>query len=338
MKRLCILIGVAFLLMSALAFADTDTLIDFTNLAADVSLSNEAAPTENEATLVDFSGVAGSSFDEQLRKQMKTSLAIENWEVQLASSSRTVGNQSRSFTREAMTRPDAPDFQGETMSGINVMGVRVHFPLASFNSYAVIKPPFEIPAYSMKTELQGDGELAEVQGDLGTKFDGFGVIKNVGVIKSVEATVYGSNFPNGFGIILKDQDEIEQNIFMDYLEFDGWKTLVWNNPNYISEVRNREIRKYPLYPKSEPFTKLVGMILYRDSMQEGGDIIAYIKDIKVTYDKAVLRPERDIDDEAIWGILSERQEARKAAELRRLGNLQVLRFLEQQKMHEEETE
>lgn len=338
MKRLCILIGVAFLLMSALAFADTDPLIDFTNLAADVSLSNEAAPTENEATLVDFSGVAGSSFDEQLRKQMKTSLAIENWEVQLASSSRTVGNQSRSFTREAVTRPDAPDFQGETMSGIAVMGVRVHFPLASFNSYAIIKPPFEIPAYSLKTELQGDGELAEVQGDLGTKFDGYGVIKNVGVIKSVEATIYGSNFPNGFGIILKDQDEVEQDIFMDYLEFDGWKTLVWNNPNYISEVRNREIRKYPLYPKSEPFTKLVGLILYRDAMQEGGDIIAYVKDIKVTYDKAVLRPERDIDDEAIWGILSERQEARKAAELRRLGNLQVLRFLEKQKMHEEETE
>jgi hypothetical protein len=338
MKRLCILIGVVFLFISALAFAETNILIDFSNLTADVSLSGGAAPTENEATLVDFSGVAGSSFDEQLRKQMKTSLAIENWEVQLSSSSRTVGNQSKSFTREAMTRPDAPDFQGQTMGGIVVMGVRVHFPLPTFNSFAVIKPPFEIPAYSMKTELQANGELTEVEGDLGTKFDGYGVIKNVGVIKSVEVTVYGSNFPNGFGIILKNQDEVEQNIFMDYLEFDGWKTLVWNNPNYITEVRNREIRKYPLYPKSEPFTKLVGLILYRDSMQEGGDIITYIKDIKVTYDKAVLRPERDIDDEAIWGILSERQEARKAAELRRLGNLQVLRFLEQQKMHEEETE
>jgi hypothetical protein len=338
MKRVCILIGVLFLFISVGAFAETSTLVDFTNLAADVSLANEATPTENEATLVDFSGVAGSSFDEQLRKQMKTSLAIENWEVQLSSSSRTVGNQSRSFTREAVTRPDAADFQGETMSGITVMGVRVHFPLPSFNSYAVIKPPFEIPAYAIKTELQSDGELAEVQGDMGTKFDGYGVIKNVGVIKSVELTVYGSNFPNGIGIILKDQDEVEQNIFMDYLEFDGWKTLVWNNPNYITEVRNREIRKFPLYPKSEPFTKLVGLVLYRDSMQEGGDIITYVKDIKVTYDKAVLRPERDIDDEAIWGILSERQEARKAAELRRLGNLQVLRFLEQQKMHEEETE
>jgi len=338
MKRLCILIGVVFIFISALAFADTSTLIDFTQLAADVSLSGEATPTENEATLVDFSGVAGSSFDEQLRKQMKTSLAIENWEVHLASSSRTVANQSKSFTREAMTRTDAADFQGETMSGITVMGVRVHFPLPSFNSYAIIKPPFEIPAYAMKTELQADGELEEVEGDLGTKFEGYGVIKNVGVIKSVEVTAYGSNFPNGIGLVLKDQDEVEQNIFLDYLEFDGWKTLVWNNPNYIAEVRNREIRKYPLYPKSEPFTKLVGLILYRDSMQEGGDIITYIKDVKVTYDKAVLRPERDIDDEAIWGILSERQEARKAAELRRLGNLQVLRFLEQQKMHEEETE
>jgi hypothetical protein len=51
------------------------------------------------------------------------------------------------------------------------------------------------------------------------------------------------------------------------------------------------------------------------------------------YDKAVLTLERDIDDEATWGILQKREEARRSAELRRLGHIQVLRYLETKKMH-----
>ena len=220
------------------------------------------------------------------------------------------------------------------MANVPVMGLRIHFPEASYNSYAVIRPPFDIPAYATKTELKGD-QLEEVEGDVGTKFDGYGVVRNVGVLKSVAVTVYGNNFPNGFGLILKDQNGEEKTIFMDYLRFDGWRKLVWNNPNYVTEVRNREMKQYPLYPRSTPFVKLEGLVVYRDSDQEGGDIISYVKDIEVTYDQAILDAEQDFDHEAVWGILSERQEARRQAELRRLGNLQVLRYLEQQKMHKE---
>jgi hypothetical protein len=246
-----------------------------------------------------------------------------------------VGNQAMSYTKESKLKATAKPFDGEDMANRTVMGVRIHFPLPMYNSYAMILPPFEIPAYSNKTELRGD-KVVDVAGDTGTKFDNFGVVKNVGILKSVEATVYGSNFPNGFGVIVKDQDGNEQTIFLDYLEFDGWRKLVWNNPNYVKEVRNREVRVFPLYPKSEPFLKLVGLIFYRDSMQEGGDIVTYVKDIKITYDKALLETQRDINDEAIWGIITARQEARKAAEIKRLGNLQVLRTLEKQKMHKEE--
>ena len=336
MKKMCIFIGLVFLCLGTAAFADTSVLIDFNQLKSDIALGGAAEPNEHEAPLLDFGGVAGSSVDEDIRNQMKISLAGKNWEVQLASSSRTIENQSKSYTSAAVTNENAKDFKGEPMAGLNVLGIRIHFPLANYNSYALIKPPFEIPAYSVKTELRGT-DLVEVDDPRGTKFDGSGIIKNVGVIKSVEATVYGSNFPNGFGLILKDQYGIEQHIFLDYLEFDGWKNLVWENPNYVTEVRNREIRKYPLYPKSEPFRKLIGFVLYRDALQEGGDIIVYIKDVKITYDKALISVERDINDEVIWGIMTERQEARKTAELKRLGNLQVLRFLEKQKMHEEET-
>ena len=157
-------------------------------------------------------------------------------------------------------------------------------------------------------------------------------MKNVGVLKSLSITVYGANFPNGLGVIVADQDGNEQTMFMDYLQFDGWRTLTWNNPNYITDVRNRELRKFPLYPKGMPYLKLVGIIIYRDAAQEGGDFVTYVKDIKITYDKAIIETQRDINDEAIWGILQQRNEARRLAELKRLGNIQVLRFLEQQKM------
>jgi len=126
-------------------------------------------------------------------------------------------------------------------------------------------------------------------------------------------------------------------MFMDYLQFDGWRTLTWNNPNYVTDVRNRQLRVFPLYPKGMPYLKLVGLVIYRDAQQEGGDLVTYFRDITITYDKAILDTTRDINDESIWGILKQRQEARRLAELKRLGNIQVLRFLEQQKMDQTQT-
>jgi hypothetical protein len=313
MKRFVILLCIALLFVGVSISAEESVLIDFALLAADTDNG------QNEATILDFADKAGSSFTDEEKALMKTSLALNNWEVVLASSSRTVVNQSNSLTREVLVKDSAKKYAGE-----RVLGVRIHFPNEPFNSWAIIRPPFEIPAYMPKDD----------QDRLGAKFEGgYGVVKNVGVIKSVSIEVYGSNFPNGLGIILKNENNEETNIFMDYLEFDGWKTLTWNNPNYISEVRNRELTRYPLYPRVAPLVKLAGIIIYKDAAQEGGDFVTYIRRITIVYDKAVLDLERDIDDEAIWGILTAREEARRTAEFNRLGNLQVLRYLEQKKMH-----
>jgi hypothetical protein len=82
--------------------------------------------------------------------------------------------------------------------------------------------------------------------------------------------------------------------------------------------------------------KLIGVRIYKDAAMDGGDFIAYIKDISITYDRALIQLERDIDDEGVWGILQERERSRREAELQRLGSIQVLRYLEQRKMHSEE--
>jgi hypothetical protein len=310
MKRLFTGAVIAILLCcGAAAFADTSVLIDFAKLAADVTFGTGKVPNENKATIMDFSEVAGASFTDEERAAMKTSLALGNWEVLLASSARSVANQSLSMTREAAVKSTAKKIPGtdNEIAGKKVLGVRVHFPVESFNSWAIVKPPFEIPAYSDKRELQGT-RLAEPTAEergMGRMFDGYGIVKNVK----------------------------EQTIFLDYLWFDGWRKLTWQNPNYIADVRNRELRKYPLYPRSTPHLRFVGLIVYRDAMQEGGDFITYVKDVEITYDKAILEVDRDINDEALWNILQQRYEARRLAELKRLGTMQVLQYLERQKMH-----
>lgn len=336
MKRFVILllvVGAALLFASAGVFAEESILIDFSTLAADYAVSGSDVPTENEATIIDFGDKAGTGFTEEEKALMKTSLALNNWEVALASSSRTVFNQSNSMTKEVPVRDDAKKFPGE-----KVLGVRVHFPMEPYNSWALVRPPFEIPMYMRKTVVAEDGTVTEDPEDINrTKYDGFGVLKNVGVVKSVSMNILGLNFPQGVEIILKDQSNKEMPIFMGYLYFDGWRTLTWNNPNYITEVRNREITRFPLYPKATPSVKLMGIRFSRDKAQEGGDFITYIKDITVTYDKAVLSLDMDVNNEEVWGILGKREESRRTSEFEKLGEIQVLRTLEKKKMHQVET-
>ncbi len=328
MKRIVVLVMMIALVASAALFAEQSTLIDFTQLTADYPPDN---PTDHEATLLSFGDQAGTVFTEEEKALMKTSLAIPNWEIELASSSRFVQNQALSQVRPAQVREDAAQFPGET-----VLGVRVHFPTESYNSWALIEPPFEIPAYADATEVQADGTLVTPQDQVGTgdKYVGFGVVKNVGTLRTVSMTVHGLNFNHGVSVVLQDENNEEQEIFLGYLNFEGWRSLEWRNPNYITSVRNRELRTSPLYPNLQPMRKLLGIRFYRDSEAIGGDFISYVRDVTITYDLATLQLQRDIDDEAVWGILQEREADRRSAELRRLGNVQVLRYLEQQKMHD----
>jgi len=280
---------------------------------------------------MDYSRVRfGGSFTEEQKKVMRTSLAIVNWEVLLASSSRTVTNMVLSYTKEATSKQWGP-----------VMGVRIHFPVESYNSWAIVQPPFEIPAYEPQADVSDDGTIQQKQdggnGITGpSRFeDGYGVIKNVGTVKSIAVNVYGLNFPHGLSTLYIDSFGNRKSSFMGYLTFDGWGELRWDNPAYVQEVRNRDLRLYPLYPASTPFIKFAGFEIKRDAAKDGGDFITYFKDVKVIYDKAVLDTDRDLDDEALWNIILDRENARKSWEMERFGQNQVLRYLDAQKQARE---
>jgi len=327
MKQMLILVVIAMLAVPL--FAEESVLIDFSLLTADITIGDGSDPNQNQRTLMDFSHVAGVSFAERYGDVMKTSLAIQNWEVILASSSRNVTNMSNSFSRPAKSEQFG-----------TVLGVRVHFPVEPFNSWAKIIPPYEIPAYELST-VNADGTIEPAQNQgLNTKSrfesaaDGepaYGVIKNVGAIKEIQVQYYGLNFPYSLSVILIDGNGTEKNYYIDNMRQDGWVKRTWVNPAYLQEVRNREIRLYPLYPYSTPFVKFGGFLVQRDSSQLGGDFVTYFKDVSVIYDLAVNPIDRDIDDEATWNIIETREEARKVWEMERFGQNQVLRYLEQQR-------
>jgi hypothetical protein len=350
MRKQTIALALALILVGAftVASADEAVLIDFSLLKADIKADplNQGKFLENRATMMDFSGTAGASYTDEQKKQMQTSLAIRNWDIVLASSSRIGLNQALSMTAEAAVASDAKQFAGST-----VMGIRVHFPVADYNSWAKVAPPFEIPAFEPKATIDDQGVItpaaAAAQGadpinaklyrfegsyDANTKIKtALGVVKNVGVIKSLAVTVKGLNFPHGLTVVLLDADGNEQKIFLGYLNFDGWKELRWDNPAYVQDVRNRELRVFPLYPNSTPMVKFDGFIITRDAAHQGGDFVGYVKDVKILYDQAVIDTGRDIDDEAIWGIVGKKEAERKNIESKAFGSQQVLRFLEKTK-------
>lgn len=337
MKKTLSLVAAAMLLVSGSAFADEAVVIDFTLLQADCVSDDNGNLTQNKHTVMDYAVSAGSTYTEEQKNLMKTSLVLPEWEVQLNSSARNVSSLADSQVVAAPVKSEAD----VPFAGSNVMGVRIVFPTWNSNANAKIVPPFDIPAYEPLADADDNGNRMEPSDEEKasgkTLFeDGYGVVKNVGTIKAISVTTLGMNYPHSLYVLLSDTDGIERRYFMGYLGFDGWKELRWNNPQYITEIRNREIRVYPIYPRGLPFIKFEGFQIARDAAHIGGDFIGYFKDVKIIYDRALLTSDRDIADEDLWGIIGKKESARQNAEMMNFGNKQVNRYLEREKMATED--
>lgn len=332
-----LIVAAAMLFAGALTFAEESMLIDFTLLDADICADENGNPTENSRTAMDYSASAGATFTDDQKSLMKTSLALPSWEVVLNSSARSVEGVALSQVVAAPVKGEAK----VPFAGKNVMGVRVLFPQWNANANALIVPAFDIPAYEPLATADENGvrqePTDEEKASGKTLFeDGYGVVKNVGTLKAIQITTLGMNFKHGVYVMLKDTDGVERRYFMGYLGFDGWRQLTWNNPDYISEIRTREVRLYSIYPRGLPFVKFTGFQITRDASDAGGDFIGYFKDVKIIYDKALLTTDRDISDEDLWGIVGKKESERQAAEMTRFGAKQVDRYLEKEKQAKEE--
>lgn len=337
MKKSFILLVISLVLLGGFAFSEKAVLIDFSTLEPDIVADEDGNPTVNKRTVMDFSKTTAIAFDDTQKALMRTSLALTDWEVKLNSSARVVANMQNSIIKYA------PVVSGP-FEGLNVMGVRIVFPTAPVNSNARIEPAFDIPAFEPMADIDENGEIVEGSEKPGVfRFRkqaddavGYGVIDNVGTIRSISISTYGYRYPHAVYVLLKDNDNVERRYYMGTLGFDGWKNLIWKNENYVSDIRNREIKVYPLYPRGLPFAKFSGLLITRDAAHDGGDFVGYFKDVSIIYDKAVASTERDILDEDLWKIVTTQEEIRQAREMASFGSKQVNRFLEQENLAREE--
>ena len=341
MKKTLVLSAALMTIIGLSSFAEERILIDFSKLEADTAVypENYDGPKDNNQntrTLMDYRKAAGASVSSTDKELMRSSLALQQWEVVLNSSARNVSSLALSTVKQAPSKTFG-----------NVMGVRVVFPSGAYNANAKIVPPFSIPAYEPYGEIDENGDRKKAENSDGDssapkwQFESdnpsdkaspaYGLVKNVGTVKKIAVTTMGMNFPHALYVLMSDNDGIVRRYFMGYLGFDGWKELQWNNPEYISEVRTREIRVYPIYPRGEPFVKFEGFQIARDAAHIGDDFIGYFKDVKIIYDKANLETDRDIADEDLWGIITKKENARQALEMSRFGNKQVNRYMEEMK-------
>ena len=218
-------------------------------------------------------------------------------------SARLTENRRNSY----VTNVDSKGNNGAWEAG-KVLGIRVHFPLPGWNSYALVKPVYELEMYG---------------GADGTKYtEGKGVIHNVGEIKSISSWVYGRNYLVSYFVNLQNEFGALKSYPMGTVYFNGWRQVRWEN---------REVRE-PLYPRMIPSIKLDSLGFYRTKDTKGGDFITYVKDVTVEYDVVVVDLEEDIDDEATWQLLKTENDRKQAIEAARIREQAELRDLEQRRI------
>ncbi len=288
---------VAMLALSTAVFADEAVLIDFTKLKAD-------AGTENVATTLDLSKLLPAVPAEQA----KVSLAINNWTVRLQSTADSVQGRALSLAKEAPSK---------TLG--TVLGVRINFPESSLNVTAAVSPPFEIPVFN----------------DQKVDFTGFGLVKNVGTLKSVSVSVYGRNNDQTLFVVLQDQSGENIVLPLGSLKFDGWKDIVWSNASYVGDVKGRVLSSKPSYPQNAAFLKFVGFVVRKDGTTLGGDSIFYVSKVSIIYDKATIDSNDGVDDEAIWNIIGDKERKKNSEEMQRIAVQTDLKIRELTKMAKE---
>ncbi len=178
------------------------------------------------------------------------------------------------------------------------LGIRVNFEYSHGNDWAQIYPIYPVSEFYAK--------------------EGNGILRNVGPLKSISLWVAGRNFKNSIEVRMLDNDGKYKSINFGNLYFKGWRKLTWENPDFIKDVKKRDLVKPHLYPQYEPYLKFESIVIYKSPMEYGGDFVTYVKDVRVEYEPAIKKFEGAVNDEAEWKILEDNAKMKKALEEKRL--------------------
>lgn len=209
---------------------------------------------------------------------------VSNWVVELNSSADFIENRILSYCLPVTSHIQ---FSG------SVLGVRVHFPSWNNNSYAVIRPPYPLKVYDTNGNFINEEN---------------GVMPNAWEIKMLSLWIDGRGYNYQVAVRLRDRDNKMYEFYMGSLNYDGWRQLVWINPAYTERVFAKTLRSVPLYPRDVPFYVFDSIVIYRQAVELGGDFITYIGKVDMEYTPYIVDSDQtnDINDEDVWGIITER--------------------------------
>ena len=305
MRNWLILLFIVF--ASLKTFTLEAVLIDFNNLGD---------------TTIDFSGMAeGISWTEEQKKGMLIDLDPKSWIVRVNSSSWTKIARDKTYAFPITNSQNYPDK--------TVLGVRIYFPKRFANSYAIIMPPFPIPSfYESSKNPNGMGEM----------FLGKGIVRNVGILRKLSVLVLGNNFKYSLHVRIQDQNGEQKDIFVGYLDFNGWKTKSWINPNIDIELKKRKLKKQarPHYPDEYSYIKFISFIIHRTEPQITGNFVTMIKEVRIEYDEAVLETETTENyQEKLFGIYKEELTKRTNKKMADVNKRIYFEWQERRRQHKE---
>ncbi len=305
-NRMTFLLMTVFFLCVAGLFGREEVLIDFSNL---------------RDTTVDFSTLYTTGWgadDPEARKQMATDLDPKKWSVCVNSSSKLPVAINKTY---ALSVDKSLTYPGKV-----VLGVRTFFPERGANSYVEISPPFDIPSYYDDPNNR-DG--------MGTYFINKGIVRNVGVMRKISVRVLGNNFNYGLYLRIKNRNEEYKDIYMGCLNFLGWRDLVWVNPNYEQDKKDRELKKsvLPYYPDEYPYIKFVGFVINRDHTERTGNFTTMFKEVSIEFDEHFLKLDNyEYLQEDIFNIYREELLLRASKEMEKVNRRIYTKWLEEKRM------
>lgn len=247
-----------------------------------------------EKTLIDF-----TKLDDQ---NVNPEIQFNKWRIRLSGLSDNPTSRKLSDLKMVAVNAGEVNDPAKEENISKALGVRIHFAQGYNNDWAQIRTEDPINAFRIKEE------------------EGMGVLRNVGPIRKISLMVRGLNYMHSIELRMVDQDGKYKTVNFGAMYFNGWRRLVWVNPDYIGDRRKREVTKLHLYPAEPPLLKFDSLVVYKSPTERGGDFVFYVTDAKVEFEPYITKEIKDIDNEAVWGIHEE--EARRREE-----HIDLLRFL-----------
>lgn len=289
------------------------------------------------AATPDYSTLPKDRFGGIVYTLSQEDIVLDKWQVDLNSSAATIPNRRNSYAKTIT------NFSGDR----DYLGVRIRFPNHDHNANARVAPAYPVPAFDARgfpvnygffdpeaptnpfagatgapTHAAVDAartQLEDLAGNpaLSSQVSYAGVLHNVAELREIVVRVAGRNYRNGVAIRLSNQNYETSEYFLGYLDFVGWRTLRWVNPNYLPADEMEPFR-LPLYPTEIPYVAFDSFVVYRNGDELGGDFVTYFDWVKIDYDLAVPATQLDIqipdfidiDDDSWWHIIRDRNAAR----------------------------